>query len=150
MPATGLSWNEAARYVNWLNASQGYALAYEFATQPGDVGYDPNENIFLWQSGDPGFDGSNPFRNSMTHYFLPSTDEWYKAAFYDPNADGGAGGYWDYPTGSDFVPTFVGGGTNPGTAVWNQDFLQGPADITKAGGLSPYHTMAQAGKLWEG
>jgi hypothetical protein len=38
-PATGVSWNEAARYVNWLNTSQGYSPAYKFATQPGQGGY---------------------------------------------------------------------------------------------------------------
>ena len=27
-PATGLSWNEAARFVNWLNTSTGHAAAY--------------------------------------------------------------------------------------------------------------------------
>jgi formylglycine-generating enzyme required for sulfatase activity len=37
-PATGVSWNEAARYVNWLNTSNGLAPAYKFATQPGEVG----------------------------------------------------------------------------------------------------------------
>ena len=38
MPATGVSWNEAARFVNWLNESEGSAAAYKFATQPGDGG----------------------------------------------------------------------------------------------------------------
>ena len=39
MPATGISWNEAARFVNWLNVSQGHPVAYKFHSQPGDPGY---------------------------------------------------------------------------------------------------------------
>ena len=37
--ATGISWNEAARFVNWLNESQGSPHAYKFTHQPGDAGY---------------------------------------------------------------------------------------------------------------
>jgi formylglycine-generating enzyme required for sulfatase activity len=41
-PATGVSWNEAARFVNWLNTSQGYQAAYNFTTSGA------NANITLW------------------------------------------------------------------------------------------------------
>ena len=41
-PATGVSWNEAARFVNWLNSFNGFMEAYKFSTQPGDVGYSAN------------------------------------------------------------------------------------------------------------
>jgi len=30
-PATGISWYEAARFVNWLNTNQGYSAAYKFS-----------------------------------------------------------------------------------------------------------------------
>lgn len=138
-PATGVSWNEAARFVNWLNTSQGYSAAYKFTTGGSD------DNIALWEVGDTGYDASNLFRNSNAHYFLPSEDEWYKAAYYD----GGTGTYYDYATGSDTVPTAVTGGTAAGTAVYDLAFTTGPADITNAGGLSPYGTMAQSGNVWE-
>jgi len=36
-----------------------------------------------WQSGDTGFDASNPFRNSNAYYFLPTEDEWVKAAYWN-------------------------------------------------------------------
>ena len=149
MPAAGVSWNEAARFVNWLNESEGHTAAYKFATQPGDGGYNSNENILLWEPADAGYDPANPFRNSQAEYFLPSVHEWYKAAFYDPDANDGAGGYWNFPTGRDSVPTRVASGTDPGTAVWNQEHAQGPTDITLAGGLSPYGVMGQAGNVFE-
>ncbi len=144
-PATGVSWNEAARFVNWLNTSSGHSLAYKFASQPGDVGYNANSNILLWESGDAGYNASNQYRNSNAYYFLPSEDEWYKAAYYS----GSGSTYYDYATASDAVPTAVTGGTTSGTAVYNQTAAQGPADITNAGGLSFYGTMGQGGNVWE-
>ena len=36
-------------------------------------------------------------------FFLPSEDEWYKAAYY--KGGGTNAGYWDYPTQSDTAPT---------------------------------------------
>ncbi len=133
-PATGLSWFEAARFVNWLNEDQGHAPAYNF---------DTSGEFQLWTIADPGFNPGNPFRNSLARYVLPSVDEWYKAAYYDPDLDV----YWDYPTGSDDPPTPVASGTDPGTAVWNQ--IDGPADVQLAGGASPYGTVAQGGNVLE-
>jgi formylglycine-generating enzyme required for sulfatase activity len=141
-PATGVSWNEAARFVNWLNTSQGYSPAYKFTTQPGGGGYNANQDISLWVSGDAGFNAANPFRNSQARYFLPSADEWYKAAYYNP----GTGTYFDYPTGGNSAPTAVASGTTPGTAVYMKS---SPADVTQAGGLSPYGVMGQGGNVWE-
>jgi hypothetical protein len=142
--ASGISWNEAARFVNWLNTSTGYTPAYKFAIQPGEAGYDPNANIELWMPGDAGYNPDNLFRNRLARYVLPSVDEWYKAAYYDPTS----GTYYNYPTGSDSPPAAVSSGTAPGTAVYNH-FAAGPADITMAGGLSPYGTMAQGGNVFE-
>jgi len=144
-PATSVSWNEAARFVNWLNTSQGYQAAYKFDTN----GF--NDNIALWTPAEAWQQGGeNLYRHKDAKYFLPSEDEWYKAAYYDPNKGGaGVGGYWDYATGSDSAPTAVASGTGAGTAVYGQTFGTGPADITNAGGLSPYGTMAQNGNAFE-
>ena len=144
-PATGVTWNESARFVNWLNTIQGFQPAYKFSTQPGGGGYEVNQNISLWVSGDAGFNAANPFRNSQAHYFLPSVDEWYKAAYYDPTNSV----YYNYPTGSDSAPTAVASGTLTGTAVFGQPSSQGPADITQAGGLSPYGIMGMGGNVYE-
>jgi formylglycine-generating enzyme required for sulfatase activity len=131
-PATGISWNQAARFVNWLNTSQGYQAAYNFTTSG------VNDNITLWGAGQ--YSGSNQFRHKDAIYVLPSMDEWYKAAYGSP------GGTWyTYATGSDSAPTAVASGTSG--AVYDRQ--SGPADITNAGGLSPYGTMAQNGNAWE-
>ncbi|MEZ5329484.1 MAG: SUMF1/EgtB/PvdO family nonheme iron enzyme [Verrucomicrobiales bacterium] len=139
-PATGISWNEAARFVNWLNTSQGFHAAYNFNTGGA------NDNIALWSSTEAWqLDGENLFRHKDAHYFLPSEDEWYKTAYYD----GSASTYFDYATGSDTAPTSVTSGTAAGTAVYGQGLFAGPANVTIAGGLSPYGTMAQNGNVFE-
>ncbi len=145
-PATGISWNEAARFVNWLNTSSGGFAAYKFTT--GGV----NDDIALWDASDTlDYDPLNPYRSLRATYVLPSFNEWYKAAYYDPNKSGGPG-YWDYATGSDTAPTPVASGTGIGAngnneAVYNGQ--SGPADVTQAGGLSPYAVMGLGGNVLE-
>ena len=133
-PATGVSWYEAATYVNWLNTSTGGTAAYKFV----------GGTFQLWSAGDAGYNASNMFRNSLAKYWLPSSNEWYKAAYGNRN------GTWNnYPTGGDSAPTAVVGGTAANTAVYLQSVSQGPADISNAGGLSAYGTMGQGGNVWE-
>ena len=38
----------------------------------------------------------NRFRNPNAIYFLPSENEWCKAAYYHPQANSGSGRYWTY------------------------------------------------------
>ena len=141
-PATNVSWNEAARFVNWLNTSTGNQAAYKFTTSG------VNDNIALWTSGEAGYDVNNQYRNSLAKYFLPSYNEWYKAAFYDPSKSGGSG-YWDYTIASDSAPTPVASGTTAGTAVYLQTEEQGPANVNNAGGLGPYGVMGLGGNIHE-
>ncbi len=147
-PATSVTWNEAARFVNWLNTSSGYSAAYKYTFMNN---INVLANITTWSASDPGFDPSNPYRNSLAKYFLPSMNEWYKAAFYDPSLNGGTGGYWDYGTASNTVPTSVFSGTQQNTAVYGHSLQQGPANVYEAGGLSAYGVMALSGNVieWE-
>ena len=135
-PATSVSWFEAAKFINWLNIDANSTPAYKF---------DGSGNFQLWAPSDPGYNPNNLYRNSQAKYFLPSVDEWYKAAYFDPSG----GVYYDYPTGSNTAPTAVASGTAAGTAVYLQSFATGPADIMLAGGLSPYGTAGQGGNVYE-
>ena len=139
-PATNVTWNEAARFVNWLNTSTGGVAAYNFTT--GGV----NDNIALWTASDTlDYDATNPYRSKRATYVLPSFDEWYKAAYYNPNDST----YYDFANGSNTAPTAVASGTTAGTAVYLQSFGQGPANVNDAGGLSPYGGMGLGGNVWE-
>jgi len=71
--ANGISWFEAAQFVNYLNTSTGHQAAYKFTA---DI-------MGVWVDGDDGYDASNPFRNSNAKHFLPTEDEWVKAAYWN-------------------------------------------------------------------
>ena len=87
-PVGWVSWYDAARFANWLHNGQGNGSteigAYMFPS-PG-----PNPLRFI------------P-RNAGAKVFVPTRDEWYKAAYFDPAKPGGPG-YRDYPTRTDAVP----------------------------------------------
>ena len=130
-PATGITYYEAATYVNWLNTSTGGTAAYKFS----------GSTFQLWSAGDAGYNANNMFRNSLAKYVIASSNEWYKGAY------GKADGSWsNFPNGTDSAPTAVAGGTDANTAVYGQ---AGLADINNAGGLSAYGTMGQGGNVWE-
>ncbi len=143
-PAASINWLEAAAFVNWLNTSTGHQAAYQLT---GLTGLTPWSSSEAWQLG-----GENLYRHKDAYYFLPSEDEWYKAAYH--RNDGVTSNYWSYATGSNTAPAQeLTGGTTPGTAVYNSSLEVGfplsPADVTLAGGLSPYMTMGQNGNIWE-
>jgi hypothetical protein len=137
-PATSVSWNEAARFVNWLNTSTGGSAAYKFTT----LGV--NDNIAVWTAADTlDYEATNPYRSKRATYVLPSFNEWYKAAYYNPTNST----YYDFPNGSNTAPTAVASGTADNTAVYNGQ--SGPADVDQAGGLSPYGVMGLGGNVYE-
>ena len=137
-PAATISWYEAAAFVNWLNTSTGKTAAYNLT-------FSGSWSMNLWSSADAWqLGGENLYRNKDAFYFLPSENEWYKAAYYNPAGTN----YFLYPTGSDTAPTTVASGTNAGTAVYN-NAASVPAIVDSAGGLSPYGTMGQGGNVFE-
>jgi formylglycine-generating enzyme required for sulfatase activity len=140
LPATGVSWNNAARFVNWLNTSTGGFNAYKFTTGGS------RDNISLWTPEDLlDYDPNNFYRSKRARYVLPNNDEWYKAAYYNPNDSL----YYLFP-GMNISPTPVRSGTADRTAVYNHSYFGiGPADVTQAGGLSPFGVMAMAGNVLE-
>jgi formylglycine-generating enzyme required for sulfatase activity len=141
-PATALSWLHAAVFVNWLNISTGNHPAYKLIP-PVPPFNDPT--FHLWEPGEPGYNPENPYRNRLAKYVIPSLDEWYKAAYYDPQAKV----YYEFPTGRNSAPAPVASGTEPDTAVFNQSHQSVPADVNRAGGLSSFGTMGQGGNAFE-
>ena len=137
-PATDVSFNEIARFVNWLNTASGVPPAYKFEFQPGEPGYSPDANILLWEPDDAGYDPTNLFRNSFARYILPSQDEWFKAAYYNPKAlDNGFGGYT-------LLPEVAPGNLN--RLVLRANLFE---DIHSAGSESFFGTFGMAGNAEE-
>ena len=141
-PAANMTWYETAAFVNWLNTSTGHQPAYNLngtATA-----------LTLWSSGDAWqLDGENLYRHKDAFYFLPSEDEWYKAAYHQN--DGVTANYWDYPTGSNNIPDGLDfAGDTTFDAVFNQNgFEVAPHAVNNVGLASAYGTYGQGGNATE-
>ena len=142
-PVTYVSWFDAARFCNWLHNGRPTGAQDAATTENG--AYPLNGAT----SG-----GLTITRNPGAKYWIPSDDEWYKAAYHDPRASsaGGPPGddfYWLYPTGSDTAPTaeVPPGGANSAnfSSVVNALTLVGA--YTGSAGL--YGTFDQGGNVLE-
>ncbi|MGA2795947.1 MAG: SUMF1/EgtB/PvdO family nonheme iron enzyme [Thermoguttaceae bacterium] len=142
-PANCISWGDAARFCNWMANGQPTTGVEDFSTTE-DGSYYLNVTDWLAITRKPG-----------ATWFIPTEDEWYKAAYYDPNKGGpGVGGYWLWPTKSDDCPSneYPSSGTN--NANYNADTRSsGPPYTTEVGSfansLSAYGTLDQGGNVWE-
>ncbi len=133
MPVNHVSWYDTLRFANWMHNGQG-------SGDTEDGAYDMSL-------------GASVARKPGALVFLPSEDEWYKAAYY--KGGGTNAGYWDYPTQSDNEPTSE---APPGT-----DLVNGSAnyeystvgDVTDVGAYtykpsdSAYGTFDQGGNVME-
>jgi sulfatase modifying factor 1 len=127
-PAIWINWASGARFVNWLANGQGSG-----GTESGvyDMAAIPSNNGFA----------TPPPRAAGATVFLPSEDEYYKAAYYDPAKNDGVGGYWQYGTRSDSAPASV---APPGSS--NAANIGAGTDGQSAGTLAL--TMATTGSVF--
>jgi len=139
-PVNFVSYFDAMRFTNWLENGQPI----------GAQGLDTTEDGVYAIGNRP----SEARRNSNATYFIPSEDEWYKAAYH--KNDGVTGNYWDYPTGSDSVPSNDLMDPDPGNnANFNQSSftIGSPYWMTEVGEFenseSPYGTFDQGGNVHE-
>ncbi len=154
-PVNFVGFFDAVRFSNWLNNGQA----------SGDT--ETGAYTLLGGTATPA-NATTVARNSGATWFLPTEDEWYKAAFYDPRtaAQGGPAGddhYWLYATASDTEPTqakanAVGDISNPGANVANwgngADWNSLDGNVTTVGSAGPlsasyYGTYDQSGSVYE-
>jgi sulfatase modifying factor 1 len=140
-PITYVSWFDAARFANWMHNGQGSG-----STETG--AYTLNGAVSV----------SAPARNAGAKFYIPTEDQWYKAAYYsgDPIA-----GYWDYATQSNTAP-----GNTIGSDANQANFFNGVYAATQMGDYDPsqnyltevgaftnspsaYGTFDQSGNVWE-
>lgn len=84
-PAYFLSWFDMARYSNWLHNNYGSLESGSYTLNGATTGIIN--------------------RNPGATYWVPSENEWYKAAYY--KATGTNAGYWKFATRSDTTPIEV-------------------------------------------
>lgn len=95
VPVQGITWRWAAKYCNWLH--NGKSTAFDSIL---NGAYDASTF---------GTNANGSFTDQLYHspdakFWIPTLDEWLKAAHFDPNKNNGAGGWWEYDTTSDTAP----------------------------------------------
>jgi formylglycine-generating enzyme required for sulfatase activity len=131
-----VSFFDAMRFTNWLHNGQGSADTETGAYTIGN--------------------GVNEVRSTNAKYWIPSLDEWYKAAYHDATA-GRTGRYYDFPTTSNVAPNNnlpaadTGNSANyspGGLTTGNRDYPL--LDVGSYGRSdSPYGTFDQGGNVGE-
>lgn len=113
-PVTHISWFNAARFANWMSNGKPNGVAgssttengaYDLVTQREPTNTAPAKNTI------------NPNTDAPPTFYIPTENEWYKAAYYDPTKDG-VGGYWSYATGRFENGIYAGSSEIPGNG-WN-------------------------------
>jgi len=100
-PVSHINWYNAARYTNWL--SNGKPNGVQSSTTTENGAYQLSGN-----SGNPTLNITNPNTGSAPSYFLPSRNQWYKAAYYKGGSTNA--GYWLYGNASDTLnPAYLFG-----------------------------------------
>jgi len=144
LPVGGVDWRTCAIYANWLCHEKGTdrAVFMNGAYDVSTFGYLNGGSLFTDQIT----------RSPGARYWIPSLDEWMKAAHYDPgklNGDGTRGGWWTYANGSDtpFVygpPGFLVNG-QPTTANSGWSAFQYPGQSPFLVPLGAYATTSPWG-----
>ena len=143
-PVNYVSWFDAARVANWLQNGQGSG-----STETG---------AYTLVGGQTS--GTAPAVNPGASYFLPTENQWYKAAYYKGGS--AMADYWDYATQSDTTPTAVtAGGTGIGSArstdnsanynnaaLWNGQ-TGNVTTVGTNGGASAYGAFDMSGNVQE-
>lgn len=144
-PIPWVTWFDAARFANWMHNGAVIGAATETGAYT------------LVNYQEKGYVARNP----SARFFIPSEDEWYKAAYYDP-LKSGSNLYWNYPAKSDKPPRIALESTTPLAPAANfQNLYKGnPAgvltpvgaycSVTPANNSASYYgTCDQGGLLWE-
>jgi formylglycine-generating enzyme required for sulfatase activity len=127
----------AVRFVNWLENGQPTGPQGPETTEDGSYRIE---------------DGMRFMRNPTASFFLPTDDEWYKAAYH--KNDGVTGNYWDYPTSADLAPTESPPWDDSGNSGNFRDAIsRSYYPLTDVGAYqlsrSPYGTFDQGGNVDE-
>ena len=100
-PVTYVSWFDAARFVNWLANGQPHGRQNYLTTERG--AYDLTQEAARQGYAVPLSDINTNTGEPPTHR-IPTENQWYKAAYYSPTLNSGAGGYYPYATQSSSPP----------------------------------------------
>ena len=104
-PITSVRWYDALRYCNWLDNGKPSGTQSSSTTEDGAY---PVSGLTTTDDSSIVMNSTNPNTGLSPSYWLPTNDEWHKAAYYQGH--GTQSLYWTYPTQSDIPPLM----TSPG------------------------------------
>jgi hypothetical protein len=96
-----LNWFRCARFVNWLSNGQPTGIQDETTTENGAYNLVNNNGLTVLRNT------INPNTGLKPTFYIPNTNELYKAQFYSPLLNNGSGGYYNYATQSNSVPNNI-------------------------------------------
>lgn len=134
----------AARFVNWLNNGM--------PTVSGSVAVNGAINTGAYSLANSTLPNTALVRNPGATYFLPTRDEWFKAAYYSQTLNSGTGGYYTYATTNNSIPTISGtaADTSSNAAYYANLSSAGPMDVNGlANSVSPYGALGMFGNMAE-
>jgi formylglycine-generating enzyme required for sulfatase activity len=131
-PVVYTTFYDALRFANWLNNGQGSA-----STETGAY--------TLFGSTPTPSNGLTVTRNGGATVFLPSENEWYKAAYYNPISNS----YFAYPYGTSTQTTCAAAGATPNTANCNNAVGHVTPVGAYTGSASPYGAYDMGGNVWQ-
>jgi formylglycine-generating enzyme len=147
-PVMFVSWGDAARFVNWLHNGQPMGAADATTTEDG---------AYPLNGATTAAELMAVTRNPSAKWWIPTEDEWYKAAYH--KNDGVTGNYWTFPTASDVEPNnnlpTADSGNSINARAWSGNYTTGDYNypLTDVGAYtqsaSPYGTFDQGGSVWE-
>jgi sulfatase modifying factor 1 len=142
-PANLMTWGSAARFCNWLTNGQPTGPQDATTTEDGSYALNGRNDYSLLMT---------ITRNANARFVIPTEDEWYKAAYYDPSTCT----YYDYPTGTNATPSNDLLDPDPGN---NANFYQSGSTLSYPfyasevaafeNSSSPYNTFDQGGNVRE-
>jgi formylglycine-generating enzyme required for sulfatase activity len=154
-PVNYVSWGSAIRFCNWMHNGQPVTHV-ENASTTEDGAYLIDYSIAIWNGGTPDVqDLMIVTRKSGAKWWLPSENEWYKAAYHN-KAAGVAASYYNFPTSSNSTPSKVVATPDPGNNACytaTDIGIGAPYYRTEVGTFSnsdsPYGTFDQGGNISE-
>lgn len=159
-PVNYVSWFCIARLANWYHYQKPKMGVSKLCTTEGTstIGsYDTTNYLDITPEGASflAYRKKLITRNQGAQYFIPNEEEWYKAAYYDPEKLG-IRKYWDYPVRTDNPPNNIKSPGNTYSCNYqnNSTYSEGPpfylSDIDAYPlALSYYGTQCQGGNVWE-
>jgi len=129
-PIVFVNWFNAARFANWMHNGQGAGSTETGAYTLGGI-----------------TSGSAPAVNPGANIYIPTANQWFKAAYYSPVLNSGTGGYFYYATQSNTAPGNIVGNTPNQANYYVGSYPNGTFSVTQTGTYGNENLLTAVGSF---